>query len=748
MTIKTLKKSSAVTDSYIETTWSMLSDFIEAVYALSFTSHSFQELYGACESACTSGRAAVFYDRLRARMCAHVASLIGRLLTHTQEPRSFLASLSEAWRTHEGQCIMLRSVFVYMDTTYVRDASHAAGHGHATSVVVSAGALPTLPLRDLGVWLFHRELAVTHPELLARSLDAFLACVNIDRDGETVDRSVLTAVCGMFMHMRVYESHVRPALITSTAEYYDTEGRAVAGTLPVPVYLQRVEDRIKQERERVHAFMDSHSTLKPVMSGLEGALLTRHAASLVDRGFTDLITNATSRMADLKRMYVLLTRAGAVEALRKAFHAHVKRRCADIVSNPDDSEDKDKTLVSELLSFRTGMDTVCTNAFGRSELFLTAVTQALEEAINSRDNKPAEMIAKFVDAQMRSGVRASASTEAGEATADLDEVLDRVMMLFRCIHAKDVFEAFYKKDLAKRLLLGRSSSVDVEKGMVARLKTECGSAFTSKLEGMFKDTDASADLMRQFNEVRREEAMPYDLSVHVLTSSYWPAYTCLRVNVPAHLSTGLETFTNFYLTKFSKGRLLTWVHALGHCILKAAFPAGKKELDVSFFQALVLLMYNDGDAFTCTQIRDATGIEDGECRRTLQSLALGQVRVLRKEPKGKDVADTDVFTFNAEFKAALIRLKINTIQMKETKAETDATHEQVLQERQYQIDAAIVRVMKARKKLTHTALLSDVFPVLRFHPKPADIKARIESLIDREYLERDDDEQNTYKYVA
>jgi hypothetical protein len=44
----------------------------------------------------------------------------------------------------------------------------------------------------------------------------------------------------------------------------------------------------------------------------------------------------------------------------------------------------------------------------------------------------------------------------------------------RFIHGKDVFEAFYKKDLAKRLLVGKSASVDSEKSMLSKLKAECG----------------------------------------------------------------------------------------------------------------------------------------------------------------------------------------------------------------------------------------------------------------------------------
>ena len=61
-----------------------------------------------------------------------------------------------------------------------------------------------------------------------------------------------------------------------------------------------------------------------------------------------------------------------------------------------------------------------------------------------------------------------------------------------------MFEAFYKKDLAKRLLLGKSSSTDAEKTMITKLKAECGSQFTNKLEGMFKDVDLSRDIMTSF----------------------------------------------------------------------------------------------------------------------------------------------------------------------------------------------------------------------------------------------------------
>ena len=132
--------------------------------------------------------------------------------------------------------------------------------------------------------------------------------------------------------------------------------------------------------------------------------------------------------------------------------------------------------------------------------------------------------------------------------------------------------------------------------------------------------------------------------------------------------------------------------------------------------------------------------------------------------------DGDKFVFNAQFSHPLFLIKINQarkkqceispkfslivwffssqVQMKETSDEQKATEERVFQDRQYQIDAAIVRIMKMRKTLTHALLLSELYTQLRFPVKPQDLKKRIESLIDRDYMERDKDNANQYNYVA
>ena len=56
--------------------------------------------------------------------------------------------------------------------------------------------------------------------------------------------------------------------------------------------------------------------------------------------------------------------------------------------------------------------------------------------------------------------------------------------------------------------------------------------------------------------------------------------------------------------------------------------------------------------------------------------------------------------------------------------------------------------MKMRKTLSHNLLVSEVYNQLKFPVKPADLKKRIESLIDRDYMERDKKNPSQYNYIA
>ena len=123
-------------------------------------------------------------------------------------------------------------------------------------------------------------------------------------------------------------------------------------------------------------------------------------------------------------------------------------------------------MVERLLVFKSNASLTHSLAASTSAIskdFQYAIHDAFSDGFKKRHNKPAEMIARYIDKLMRKG-RGSASDEA------FNEQLDSALALYRFTADKDVFRAFYHRALAKRLLLGRSASDDSEKAMLKKLK--------------------------------------------------------------------------------------------------------------------------------------------------------------------------------------------------------------------------------------------------------------------------------------
>lgn len=717
LVIKNFRDRPRLPDNYTQDTWQKLHEAVRAIQSSTSIRYNLEELYQAVENLCSHKVSPTLYKQLRQVCEDHVQAQILQFREDSLDSVLFLKKINTCWQDHCRQMIMIRSIFLFLDRTYVLQNS----------------MLPSI--WDMGLELFRNHI-ISDKMVQSKSIDGILLLIERERNGEAVDRSLLRSLLSMLSDLQVYKDSFELKFLEETNCLYAAEGQRLMQEREVPEYLNHVSKRLEEEGDRVITYLD-HSTQKPLIACVEKQLLGEHLTAILHKGLDHLLDE--NRVPDLTQMYQLFSRVkGGQQILLQHWSEYIKTFGTTIVINPE----KDKDMVQDLLDFKDRVDHVIEVCFQRNEKFINLMKESFETFINKRPNKPAELIAKHVDSKLRAGNKEATDEE-------LERILDKVMIIFRFIHGKDVFEAFYKKDLAKRLLVGKSASVDAEKSMLSKLKHECGAAFTSKLEGMFKDMELSKDIMVQFKQYMQNQSDPgsIDLTVNILTMGYWPTYTPMEVHLTPEMIKLQEVFKTFYLGKHS-GRKLQWQTTLGHAVLKAEFKEGKKEFQVSLFQTLVLLMFNEGDGFSFEEIKMATGIEDSELRRTLQSLACGKARVLVKSPKGKEVEDGDTFMFNGEFKHKLFRIKINQIQMKETVEEQVSTTERVFQDRQYQIDAAIVRIMKMRKTLGHNLLVSELYNQLKFPVKPGDLKKRIESLIDRDYMERDKDNPNQYHYVA
>jgi cullin 4 len=239
----------------------------------------------------------------------------------------------------------------------------------------------------------------------------------------------------------------------------------------------------------------------------------------------------------------------------------------------------------------------------------------------------------------------------------------------------------------------------------------------------------------------------------------YPIYP--NLNIPEELKQPQDQFSDHYRTKY-QGRRMTWQYALGHCVVRANGFNKPYELLVSLCQALVLKQFHTLEtSLTLPQLLHASGLDDrGEMERILQSLALGKdgTRILRKiehsDELGKKtkvlmtVDDRDKFMINHKFESKSRRIRITNVMMKETKEEREKTVEAVSRDRLYLIDAVLVRIMKARKTIAHQALIPQVLEQVKVPAQAADVKKRIESLIEREYMERDANDRSRYNYLA
>ena len=267
---------------------------------------------------------------------------------------------------------------------------------------------------------------------------------------------------------------------------------------------------------------------------------------------------------------------------------------------------------------------------------------------------------------------------------------------------------------------------------------------------MMKDMTLSEELNKKFKTTAFVSDIEFDFNIKVLTSGNWTSDNSgTHCNIPRSLQFAVENFTDFYMSNHS-GRILTWKFNFGSADLIGHYSDRNYEFSVSGYQMLVLLLFNDAEKLSVSQIRSLTGI-DSEYELKRNVLSLLKTKILLKNTKEFDLTDTDLLVVNDKFKNRLHRLKVPVLSQKDQlEVEKKEVLPKVEDDRRHLIEATIVRVMKARKKMEHNELISETMKILVsiFQPTAVMIKQKVEGLIDKDYLMRDATDRRTYIYKA
>lgn len=221
--------------------------------------------------------------------------------------------------------------------------------------------------------------------------------------------------------------------------------------------------------------------------------------------------------SDLRRMYNLLSRVAdgvepMLEVLRKYIISYVGEKVKTLgekVENPGDF------CEIMLESYSVFHGTIVEQAFQSDPKFTQTLDKAFRDVVNKRDDA-SELLAKYCDMLLRKGK----TKMEGD---DLDAKLKSLVTVFRYLDAKDIFQKFYSKFLARRLIYQTSVSDDSEAAVLSSLKQANGYEYTSKLQRMFTDMTVCEDLNNKLTEYVNKEGVSLggvSFSVLVLTQGW------------------------------------------------------------------------------------------------------------------------------------------------------------------------------------------------------------------------------------
>jgi cullin 1 len=589
----------------------------------------------------------------------------------------------------------------------------------------------------------------------------------------------------------VYVEEFEEYAATDTKNFYHKLSELWLSECSFTEYMVKAETKIKEESQRLANIFISSSQQK-LTKIIDDQLLAKNQRRLLDMSGSGVdVLIRDEKLEDLSRLFRLMSRINqGLDPIAQMFQEYISRVGRDIFKKHADeaAQKKDYTsflhfllesYVVELIHFHNKMDTLVTGPFQNDATFHKALSNGFKSFVNLGFRKPkkgseekgpevktSQLFAYYCDEILRK-----------RKVESLDDALEKVVSFVQFFSDKDIFIEEYRKQLAKRLLVSGYQDSE-ERTMIGKLKWFYrGVGDLYKLEKMLTDKSVAVDMKQEFNQFleKREPNQPtvhFDLMVTVLTMGTWPINLKDTLKVLPVFSNAQQVFKEFYDTKHNR-RILHWAYGRSTVQLEANF-AKKKVLETSTYQACILLLFNDVPELSVKQIMNETGLDLEVVKRTLVSVSTKKFNILQiKQNSDGDVMSEDtamrdqapkvdkILVANAEAINESTLLEINQdFHHKQTKIklpvprvteeEVKKTIVNVSNDRVWTLEATIVRVMKTRKTMKLQQLIQEVITQIkdRFQPDLRNIKTRVESLIERDYIKRAESDPATLEYVA
>jgi hypothetical protein len=340
--------------------------------------------------------------------------------------------------------------------------------------------------------------------------------------------------------------------IQKTKEYYTIKSNEWLQSLNCPEFINIALEKLENEDLIADQHMDPQTKGK-LNSTLNEVIIEKHAQDVINKegtGCKEMLKN--KKLEELTKMYSLYSRCdGTLKYILLEMGPYIESRGTIVIEDEELLKDPVK-FTEKLLDLKKEMDEIVVECFNNDPKFNQTRDRSFLNFMNKFSETP-QYMADYCDHLFKSGIK-------GMSESDIEQNLDAVIRLFRCLHNRDVFINAYTKHQAARLLNKTSLNTDSEQSMISKLKIESGFNTIQKLSRMFTDMELSKTTMNDFKKKNGgAEFKGVEINVDILTSGIWPEQNIHPCKLPAELSHCAQKFNLFYKDKHS-GRHLTWLY--------------------------------------------------------------------------------------------------------------------------------------------------------------------------------------------
>lgn len=561
LVIQAFRHNSTMDTNEAKATLAALGDAIDEIYNRNASQLSYEEYYRKAYNMVLKKHGDLLYDGIKQILSKHLHKSAEVIANAPNE--DFLTTLVQQWNAHDIAFGIVKGVLLYVDRSYCPERAKPL-------------------IYDLALSLFC-EVIVYHTNIRDRIHKLLLRLIEDERKGFVIDRPTVKETLNMLRAMGksssppsnptasssssssssslsiVYEDDFEKYFLRETETFYQVESLDYLSQNSCNDYMLKVEGRIAEELARVGNYLLA-STESKLVAVLDKELINAHAKTLLEMessGLTPMLRD--HKLDQLKRMYSLFNRIPAcLDMMRDAVGKYIVQSGLDILANQDASKDP-VAFVKAILDLKDKFDEINQKCFRSDKKSTKKLKDSFESFVN-RDSRCAAHLASYIDEMLKNGVE-------GNSEVEIETKFEKVIVIFRYITDKDIFENYYKNLLCKRLLGSKSISDENERNMIAKLKAECGYQFTSKLEGMFNDMNISNNVMKEFKKSHQCTTSPVEAEVQLLTMGFWPLQAGGPCNLHPMLKECCVRFENFYLER-NGGRKLVWLSQMGSVDMK------------------------------------------------------------------------------------------------------------------------------------------------------------------------------------